>query len=78
MDTGIDLSQATVTQILFTRPDKSKGSFNAAVSGTQLVYEPTVNDFNQAGTYILQAFVTTGGLDGYGATVSLVVINTLK
>lgn len=78
VDTGIDLTGATVMQILFTRPDKSKGSFNAAVSGTQLVYQPSANDFNQIGTYILQAFVTIGGRDAYGAFVSLVVVNTLK
>lgn len=78
METGMDLSAASVTKILYKKPNGSKGAFNCSVSGSKLIYNAVAGDFNESGVWRLQACVTINGLDSYGAIVDQKVIPTLK
>jgi hypothetical protein len=74
IDTGLsNLGSATVKKILFTRPDKTSGAWEATVSGTKLTYQPVTADLNQAGIWRLQVFVTIDGKDGYGDKTQITV-----
>lgn len=61
-----DLVSASVTQILYEKPNGDTGAFNATVSGTSLIYQIEDGDIDQKGRWTFQAFWTVGGLDGYG------------
>lgn len=78
METSIDMTGATVHNILYRKPKGSKGVFVATISGTKLLYDGIPGDFNEVGIWKLQSFVTAGGLDAYGAITELNVINNLK
>lgn len=61
-----DLESATVTRILYEKPNGDTGAFDATVDGTTLVYQITDGDIDMKGTWTFQAFWTVNGLDGYG------------
>ncbi len=61
-----DLASATVTRILYTRPNGTTGYFEGNVSGTKLVYNVQNGDINIAGIWKFQAYIEIGGLKGYG------------
>jgi hypothetical protein len=79
MDTGIDLSAATLTEILYRKPGGGKGSWPASsVSGTIMVYNAAPGDFNETGNWAVQAHVTIAGREGFGDITSMVILNSLK
>ena len=78
LDTGLDMTGATVHKILYHKPDGSKGQFATTVSTTNLIYTASAGDFAMAGTWLLQAFSTIAGLDNYGDPVQLNVLKTLS
>ncbi len=74
LDTGIDITTSTVQKILYQKPTGVKGEFTATVADTTKVsYNVQANDLDQAGTWIMQSFVTLGGVDGYGDKVYITV-----
>ena len=77
-DTGLDLTNATGQKILFKRPDGTKGSFVAVISGTKLTYDMANADLNQApGMWQFQAYFQVNGRDGYGDIVNISVEENL-
>lgn len=59
LDTGVDLSGATVTEIAVQKPDGSAATWAASVTGsTKLRYVSLAATFDQAGTWRVQAKVT--------------------
>lgn len=78
VETGIDLSTATVHNILYQKKDGTKGVWAGTVSGTKITYNAVAGDFNQLGVWNIQAFTTISGLDNYGTFDQIKVINNLK
>lgn len=67
VETGYSgLASATVKRILFTKPNGSKGHWDATESGTLLTYQTTNSDIDQAGLWKFQAYIVVGGLKGFG------------
>lgn len=66
LDTGIDLTGATETKILWQRPNGSQGFWNATVSGTTLSRALTDTDIDRYGNWKFQAYVIKGGKKYYG------------
>ena len=78
-ETGLDLSAATNPKILFKRPDGTKGSFVAAISGSKLTYDMANADLNQApGMWQFQTYFQVNGRDGYGDIVPISVEENLS
>jgi hypothetical protein len=79
LDTGIDITTASVRKILFQRPDGTKSFWNATLSGTTKVsYSLILADaIPTAGKWKFQAFVTLNGLDGFGDIVDYEFKNNL-
>lgn len=69
IDTGLDLSTATETKILYMTPKKKKGSWVADVNGTVLEYEVQDDDIIIPGVWQLQAYVVIDGQKAYGDIV---------
>lgn len=78
LETGIDLSTASVTRILFEKPNKKRGFFTASVSGTALVYVVQNNDFDMEGEWKLQAYAEIAGKKAFGQIVNYKFLNTLN
>jgi hypothetical protein len=70
LDTGIDLSLAATTKILYKKPTGVRGEFTATVfETTKLRYQFTNADLDVSGEWQFQAYVTIGGLNAYGEIV---------
>lgn len=78
LDTGIDLSTASVTKILYRKPSGVKGEFTATVfETTKLRYQFTNTDLDLPGQWSFQAYVVIGGLNAYGEIVRQSISKTL-
>jgi hypothetical protein len=66
LDTGISLTGASVTKILYKKPSGLKGSWNATATGTVLSYQLQNGDIDEAGLWSIQAYVEIGGKKAYG------------
>jgi hypothetical protein len=79
LETGLDISLASVRQILFKKPDGTKGAWIASADGlTKLSYDVSTNDIDQVGIWKMQAFVTISGKDGFGDTVEINFKDNIK
>ena len=79
VSTGVDLSAASTAELKIKKPDKTVTTWAASVSGgdnTQLVYTVVADDFDQAGTYKVQAYIVTASWTGRGNTASFDISNT--
>lgn len=70
LETNFDISLATVTKILYKKPNGVKGSWTAAVSGNNLIYNLTNGEIDQPGLWRFQSYVEIGGLKAYGKVVT--------
>jgi hypothetical protein len=77
LDTGLDLTSATVTRILYKKPNGVKGYFTATKSGTSLTYQCSNADLDVSGNWQFQAYVEIGGLKGFGDFIWQNVYNPL-
>ena len=78
LDTGIDLTLASVTKIIYKKPSGRKGEFTATVfETTKLRYQFTNTDLDIAGYWTFQAYVVIGGLNAYGEIVGQRITKTL-
>ena len=58
LDVGTDISSATVRKIKFRRPNRTFGVWDASEkSSTSIAYVTQDGDLNDAGIWILQAYV---------------------
>jgi len=55
-----NVATADVTKILYTKPNGVKGSWDATVSGNNLIYQPEEGDFDQAGVWKFQSYIEVG------------------
>lgn len=70
LDTGIDLTSATVTKIKYIKPNGVTGEWTATVSGTALTYDVSNTDIDVSGTWQFQAYIEIGGEIGRGEIVT--------
>lgn len=66
LDTGISLTGASVTRVLYKKPNGIKGFWPATVSGTSLQYQLQNGDIDQDGIWEIQAYVVIAGKSAYG------------
>lgn len=70
LETGIDLTSATVIKILFIKPNLTKGTWGASLSGTtKMVFNATSGEVDMAGWWQFQSYAVIGGLTNYGEVV---------
>ena len=72
LDTGTDVSTATVKRILYKKPSGAQGAWDATSveALTILTYDVEDNDLDEQGHWRFQAYVEIGGLKGYGQVVT--------
>ncbi len=78
LDTGIVLTGATATKILYKKPDGTKGFFTATVVGTTLEYNVTPALNNAAGVWGFQSYVEIGGKAFIGEIINQTILNNIK
>lgn len=71
LDTGTNVTSASVKRILYKKPDGTSGYWTASSveNDTILVYNFIDTDLDQTGVWTFQAFVTISGRNGYGEYV---------
>jgi len=71
---GCTITGATGTSLKIIKPDGSTATWTATISGTtHLTYTTITGDFNLAGEYILQAYLTINGWTGHGTVIVFTV-----
>lgn len=79
VETTIALGSSTTHTIKVKKPSGATATWLASVvNATQLEYWTVANDLDEAGTYLLQAYVVIPGthaIAGLGSTVALEVLN---
>lgn len=60
MNTGYIIQSPDESKILFTRPDNTKGSWDAVYSSGLIIYNVKSTDINMSGTWIFQAYIKKG------------------
>lgn len=78
LNTGIDLSTATETEIHYKKPDGSVGEWVATVEGEFLVYNVAVEDIDIDGRWRFQTSVVIGGNLLKGEIVSVDIETPIK
>lgn len=71
--TGLDLSTATVTRILYKKPNGTTGYWTATTDAETLVYAVEDGDIDQSGVWEFQGYVEVGGRKGFGETVQTLI-----
>lgn len=78
LETGTDISTATVLRINYKKPGGASGYFTGTLVGTtQIRYQFTDTDLDRAGLWKFQAYVEIGGLNAFGDIVEYEVKKTL-
>lgn len=81
LDTGEDMSSASVMKIKVKKPDASTVEWTAALDVTntnRIKYVVVADDLDQDGTYRLQAYCVTPLWSGLGETAQLKVYNPFE
>lgn len=79
IDTGSDLSTATITNILVEKPDKTITTWSGVVDGlTSIKYLTVDGDMDQAGKYKCQVIVSLPGWSGSGETFTFQAYKQFK
>lgn len=74
LDCGVDVSSATVRNIVARKPGGAKVTWPAVADGTNSIKHVVVDgDLDAAGTWKLQAYVEMPGWRGYGDVAALTV-----
>lgn len=80
VDTGLDIHDATVLKLRIKKPNDVVVEWVATLEGlTKLKYTTTTtSDLDQAGRYLLQAYVETPSIHDHGYTTSFEVYALFK
>jgi hypothetical protein len=78
-DSTLDFATASITHILYVKPDETKGFFDATVlAGNKLTYEVASNENDQDGLWKFQAYVEfASGKKYFGKITELNILNNL-
>lgn len=70
LDTGVDITAATLVQIKYQKPDLTTGVWTGVVDNTTKVkYVTLAGDLDQAGEWLFQSYVETPTWEGHGESV---------
>lgn len=76
LDCGVDISNATVREIVARKPNGQVVTWAATASGTTAIKRTVLaGDLDVAGRWMLQAKVATPAWSGLGETFSIIVYN---
>lgn len=80
LNTGLDISAATVKRLLYKKPSGTVGYWAAdsIEANTTLVYSIQTGNINEAGKWSIQAYVELAGKKGYGHPITLQVNEPLQ
>jgi hypothetical protein len=80
METGYDLSTATVKEVHYTKPDGTYGTWNTNItySGTAMIYDVQDADIDQEGKWYFQPYIEVSGQAAWGKKASIKFINPLS
>jgi len=79
IDVGLDIHDATIMKMKIKKPDDTLVEWIALLEGlTAITYTTVSGDWDQAGRYLVQAYVETPTLISLGETTSFEVYNTFK
>lgn len=82
LDSGVDLTDATLTEIIYEKPDGTKGAFDQAqtsiVTLTKIKFEATNSDLDQIGIWNFQAHWTIDSIDGFSEVESSDIVSALN
>ena len=79
VDVGLDIHDATLIKMQIKKPDDTTVEWVASLEGlTKITYTTISGDLNQAGRYLLQAYVETPLLESKGETTSFEVYAAFK
>ena len=73
IETGQDLTLATDTKILYTKPNAARGEWAADINGSSISYGTANADIDQAGVWKFQAFYKIDGDNKYSSIVKLTI-----
>ena len=74
LDCGVDVSTATVRNIIVRKQNGSKLTWGAVADGTNAIKHVSIlGDLDAPGTWKLQAYVEMPGWKGFGEVATLVV-----
>jgi len=76
VDVETDISSATVTRMSVKKPSGALATWEATIEGKTAMRHVTVDgDWDEVGTYHLQAYVEMPGWKGFGNTVQFTISN---
>lgn len=78
LDLLTDLSTSTVQNILYKKPDGTEGTWTADIEYTKLYYQSVAGDIDQAGKWLLQAYVELPFWTGKSETVFMIISEDWK
>ena len=79
VDTGVDISTATSVALKVTKPDGTTETWTGSVYSSNYVkFSSVAATFDQAGVYLLQAYVVMTAWTGHGNTTKFKVYDTYK
>lgn len=78
LDTGEDISTATLVKIRYKKPNGDTGEWTASVNSTEVRYTTLAGDIDQTGDWEMQAYVELAAWQGYSAIVEVPVGEQLK
>lgn len=78
LDTGIDISTATATKILYKKPNGVSSEWTAAIVGTTLLYDIPALQNDIPGLWEFQSYVEMAGKKFIGEIVLQDIANNIK
>lgn len=79
LDCGVDITSATVTNIVAAAPSGAVKTWAAVADGSTAIKRVTLaGDLDEAGTWTLQAYVEVPGWAGHGEAVQLIVRDPIQ
>lgn len=78
LDTEQEFPDYSEARIFYQKPSGTTGYWEATLEGTEVVYTTKEGDIDEAGVWILQAYVRGQQYELYGKKVSLLVEEKLS
>jgi hypothetical protein len=79
VDTGVDISTATTAALKITKPDGTTATLTGSVYNSNYIkFASIASTFDQAGVYLLQAYVVMPAWTGHGRTITFKVYDDYK
>ena len=71
LDTGEDISSGSGAKIKYKKPSGDTGEWSATIDDTKLTYTTADGDLDEAGTWLIQGYLTVGIWTGHTAATEI-------